>query len=127
MKKVILALALTSVATFASDKTIDATMQLMKQGMEQVQKGFMYNSKSDIIQGIETIENSNSIFKNVDVTTFIPKNHKVRVTQNITHNLESNLKRLKKDVKAGKFADATAGYGKVLNNCVACHTSIRGW
>jgi len=127
MKKVILALALTSVATFANDKTIDATMQLMKQGMEQVQKGFMYNSKSDIIQGIETIENSNAIFKNVDVTAFIPKNNKVRVTQNITHNLDSNLKSLKKDIKANKFADATADYGKVLNNCVACHTSVRGW
>ena len=127
MKKVILALALTSAATFANEATINATMQLMKQGMEQVQKGFMYNSKSDIVQGIDTLENSNAIFKHVDVTKFIKHNNKVTVTKNITSNLEDDLKALKKAVSANEFADAAALYGKVTNDCVSCHTIIRGW
>lgn len=122
-----LALALTSVATFATDTTITATMQLMEKGMEQVQKGFMYNSKQDIIQGIETLQNSDAIFKKVDVTTFIPNNKKVRVTQNITNNLGEDLVILKKAVENNEFTTATEKYGKVLNDCVACHTAIRGW
>jgi len=127
MKKVILALALTSAATFASDTTVNATMQLMKQGMEQVQKGFLYNSKSDIVQGIATVENSNAIFKHVDVTKFIKHNNKVTVTKNITSNLEKDLEAFRKAVAANEFADATALYGKVTNDCVSCHTIIRGW
>jgi len=127
MKKVILALALTSAATFASDTTIDATMQLMKQGMEQVQTGFMYNSKEDIKKGIETLENSNAIFKNVDVAKFIAHNNKIQATKNINKNLEANLKSLKEAVTAGKYADATKYYGDVTNDCVSCHTIVRGW
>ena len=127
MKKVILALALTSAATFASDTTIDATMQLMKQGMEQVQKGFMYNSKEDIKKGIETLENSNAIFKNVDVSKFIAHNNKVQATKNINKNLAVDLKAFKDAVVAGKYSDATNFYGKVVNDCVSCHTIIRGW
>ena len=127
MKKVILALALTSAATFASDTTVNATMQLMKQGMEQVQKGFLYNSKSDIVQGIATVENSNAIFKHVDVTKFIKHNNKVTVTKNITSNLEKDLEAFRKAVAANEFADATALYGKATNDCVSCHIIIRGW
>lgn len=127
MKKFVLALALTSAAAFAADTTITATMQLMDRGMQQVQKGFMYNSKSDIIQGIETLENSDAIFKKVDVTTFIPNNKKVRVTQNITNNLGEDLAILKKAIENDEFTTATEKYGKVLNDCVACHTVIRGW
>lgn len=127
MKKVILALALTSAATFASDTTIDATMQLMKQGMEQVQMGFMYNSKDDIRKGIETLENSNAIFKNVDVSKFIANNNKIQATKNINENLEANLKSLRESIADGKYADATKHYGEVLNDCVSCHTIIRGW
>ncbi|MDH4944477.1 cytochrome C [Sulfurimonas sp. C5] len=127
MKKLMLALALTSVATFAADTTITATMQLMEKGMEQVQKGFMYNSKQDIMQGIETLQNSDAIFKKVDVTTFIPNNKKVRVTQNITDNLGEDLVILKKAIENNEFTTATEKYGKVLNDCVACHTTIRGW
>jgi hypothetical protein len=127
MRKVILALALTSAATFANDTTIDATMQLMRQGMEQIQKGFMYNNKVEIKKGIETLENSNAIFKNVDVSVFIEHNNKIQATKNINHNLEDDLKSLKKSIVDGEYADATDTYGKVLNDCVSCHTIVRGW
>jgi len=41
--------------------------------------------------------------------------------------LTADLKALKKDVNAGKFNDATKKYGKVVNDCLSCHTIIRGW
>ena len=126
MKKVILALAFTAVASFANDTTIDATMKLMNQGLNQVQTGFMYNSKEDIIRGVETMENADAIFSHVDVSTFM-KNNKVQVANNINKNLSKHLKALKKDVKNGKYSDATAKYAKVVNDCVSCHTIIRGW
>ena len=127
MKKIVLALALTSAAAFAADTTITATMQLMDNGLNQVQRGFLYNSKQDILEGITKLENSDAIFKTVDVTTFIPKNKKVTVTKNITNKLGDDLKVLKKAIENNEFTTATEKYGEVLNDCVACHTVIRGW
>lgn len=126
MKKVILALVTCSVLSIASDTTIDATMKLMQQGMNQVQTGFILNSKTDIQEGIATLENSNAIFNHVNVADFI-KSNKVAVAKNINANLTKDLKALKKAVNASEYADATKQYAKVLNECVACHTIIRGW
>jgi len=127
MKKIILALSLTVAASFANETTINATMDLMNQGLEQVQKGFVYNSQEDILRGIETIESANSIFTHVDVSTFIKNNSKIQVTKNINQNLTKELKNFKKAVISKDFSDATTQYAKVLNDCVSCHTIIRGW
>jgi len=126
MKKVILALVACSALTFASESTIDATMKLMKQGMDQIQLGFMYNSKDDIKRGIDTVENSNAIFKHVKVSDFM-KSNKTAVATNINKNMTKDLKALKEAVNSGKYNEATKQYGKVLNECLSCHTIIRGW
>lgn len=128
MKKIILALAACSVLSLASanDTTINATMKLMQQGMDQVNKGFMLNSKEDILQGIATLENSNAIFNNVNVAVFI-KSQKVTVANNINKNLAEDLAALKKAVANSEYSEGTKQYAKVLNQCVACHTIIRGW
>ena len=127
MKKIILALSLTVAASFANETTINATMDLMNQGLQQVQKGFVYNSQEDIVRGIETIESANSIFTHVDVSTFIKNNSKIQVTKNINKNLTKELKNLKKAVESKDYSEATVQYAKVLNDCVSCHTIIRGW
>ena len=127
MQKIILALVISSVMALADQTTIQSTMKLMKQGMNQIQSGFMYSSKEDLLQGIETIENSNAIFKKVDVSTFIVHNNKIQVTKNINTNLAEDLKLFKKAVEANEYSDATKYYGKVMNDCFSCHTIIRGW
>jgi len=127
MKKSLLAIVLSSTILLAGDTTITATMSLMNQGLNQVQSGFVNNKKKDIIEGINIIENANSIFSQVDVGKFIPNNRKTQVTKNIYNNLTKSLKELKNNVENRKFSDATESYGKVLNTCLACHTIIRGW
>lgn len=127
MKKVILTMAFTAMTAFASETTITATMSLMEEGLGQVQKGFLYSSQDDIVRGVETVENANAIFTHVDVSTFIQNNSKVQVTKNINKNLTEHLAELKKDVKAKKYNDASEKYAKVVNDCVSCHTIIRGW
>jgi len=127
MKKSLLAIVLSSTILLAGDTTITATMSLMNQGLNQVQSGFVNNKKKDIIEGINIIENANSIFSQVDVGKFIPNNRKTQVTKNIHNNLAKSLKDLKNNVENRRYSDATASYGKVLNTCLACHTIVRGW
>lgn len=126
MKKVILALVTCSALSMASEATIDATMKLMQQGMNQINTGFMLNSKADIQEGLLTLENSNAIFTRVDVAKFI-KSNKVTVAKNINENLSTHLVSLKKAIDNSQYSEATTQYAKVLNQCVACHSTIRGW
>jgi diketogulonate reductase-like aldo/keto reductase len=129
MKKVLLALAVSSMVTFASasEATINATMSLMTQGMNQIQTGFLYSNREDVKKGISVLENANAIFSKVDVSTFIKHNNKVQVTKNINENLAENLDAFKKAVEKEDYTEATKYYGKVTSNCIACHRIIRGW
>jgi len=129
MKKIIFTTLVGATFALANNNatTITATMNLMSDGMTKIQKGFLLNQKNLILDGINVVENADAIFNTVDVSTFIPNNNKTQVTKNINHNLSKSIKMLKEDVKAGKYADATTAYGKVLSNCISCHTIIRGW
>lgn len=127
MKKIVLALTISSVIALASDTTITATMSLLDEGLNEVQSGFMHNNTKDILSGISVMKNANAIFKKVDVSVFIPHNNKIQVTKNINKNLEKNLQDLKKNIEHKKYADATKSYANVMNNCLACHTVVRGW
>lgn len=126
MKKMILALVASSVLALANDTTVNATMSLMTQGMNQIQAGFLYSNKEDIKAGIKVIENANAIFSKVDVSNFI-KNNKVQVTHNINKNLDKNIKAMKKAIAAENYTDATREYGELTANCIACHKIVRGW
>jgi len=126
MKKIVWILVVCSTMVFSSETTIDATMKLMKQGMDQIQMGFMYNSKDDIKRGIETVKNSDAIFQYVKVGDFMNSN-KVAVATNINKNMAKNLQALQKAVDNAKYSEATKQYGKVLDDCLSCHTIIRGW
>jgi len=128
MKKLLLTLsALATLASADNVKTINETMASMEQGMNTIQKGFFYNQKATILEGTETVINANNIFEKVDVTTFTKGSKATQVISNINHNISTDLKVFKKMVNENKFADASKQYGKVVNNCVACHTVIRKW
>ena len=127
MKKIILVLALSTVAVFANSATINTTMNAMNQGMQKIQSGFMYNNKEEIKQGIKAIESANDTFSKIDVSKFIAKNHKIQVTNNINKNLAKDLSALKKAINTSRYSDATKEYAKVVNDCLSCHTIIRGW
>jgi len=127
MKKMILALAASSVLALANDTTVNATMSLMTQGMNQIQAGFLYSNRADVVGGIKVMQDANSIFTKVDVSTFIKNNNKIQVTHNINKNLTANLKELQKAVDSKNMSDATKAYGEVTANCISCHRIVRGW
>ena len=126
MKKIFLALVASSMMLMASETTVTATMKLMQQGMDQINTGFMLNSKGDIEQGIATLENSSAIFTTVNVADFINTN-KVTAANNMNKNLTKDIKALKKAMNESKYSEAAKQYSKVLNGCMTCHTITRGW
>ncbi len=125
IKKMLLVLATTSIFALANDTTVNATMGLMTEGLQQVQTGFVNNNKDEVVAGIAILDSANAIFSTVDVSTFIPNNRKVKVTKNISENFTTNIKKLKKAVEASDYTTATKQYGRVISNCMACHKAVR--
>jgi len=116
---------------FAADReavTVNATMALMKQGMNLVEDGFFYNDKAQIMKGIDIVENANNIFSTIDVRSFInQKNVSVQVVNNLTGHIGDELKVMKKSIASGEYSEASKEYSKILNNCISCHIVIRKW
>jgi cytochrome c556 len=127
MKKLLLTLVAGATIASASNTTINATMDLMEKGMNTIQKGFFYNQKALLLEGADVVESANKIFSTVDTKEFTKGNRAQQVISNIHGNLASDLKAFRKSVEADQFANASAQYGKMVNDCVACHTVIRGW
>jgi len=127
MKKLLLTLSVFATIASADNITINSTMNLMEKGMSSIQKGFLYNQKKTILEGIDITMNANKIFDTVDTKEFTHGNNKTQVIANIHGNVSHDLKVLKKYLVNNKYSDATMQYGKVINDCVACHTVIRGW
>jgi len=127
MKKIILSILTGAIIVSAnSDTTVDATMSLMEKGKNDIQKGFLYNDKALIKEGISIVKDANNIFGTVDVKSFL-NNDKTQVVSNIHKNISKSLKSLEKSINNKEYAKASNQFGKVLNDCVSCHTVIRRW
>ena len=127
MKKIILSILTGAIIASAnSDTTVDATMSLMEKGMNSIQKGFLYNDSKLIKEGISIVKDANNIFGTVDVKSFL-NNDKTQVVSNIHKNISKSLKSLEKSIDNKEYAKASNQFGKVLNDCVSCHTVIRRW
>lgn len=131
MKKIMLATLMSASFLFASSSdslTINATMQLMKSGVENIQDGFFYSDKEKIMGGIEMIENANNIFGKIDLREFVNnRNVSVQVANNLSSHISTHLQEMKKGVETKDYAMTTKAFGEVINNCVACHITIRKW
>ncbi len=134
MKRLLLVLSVFATLASADNKqTINETMASMEKGMNTIQKGFLYNQKATILEGTEIVINANSIFEKVDVKSFTNGSKATQVISNIHQTIATDLKQFKKvvdeikDNKSNKIADATKLYGKIINDCVACHAVIRKW
>lgn len=127
MKKLLLTLVAGVTIASASNTTINATMDLMEKGMQTIQKGFFYNQKTLLLEGADVVDSANKIFSTVDTKEFTKGNRAQQVISNIHGNLAGDLKAFRKSVEANQFSNASAQYGKIVNDCVACHTVIRGW
>jgi hypothetical protein len=98
----------------------------MEEGMNKINRGFMYNSKSDVKDGLSVVEGANAIFKTVDVKHFL-NSKKEQVAKNININLHNHLKALRKSVDADNYTQAASQYSKIMGDCMSCHNIIRGW
>jgi cytochrome c556 len=129
MKKLILTLvALTSFA-FANDATMKS-MYAMESGLNDIQKGFLYNQVEMIVAGAKKIKEANKIFKNPALTQkYLPQNkkHMIGVTMNQSKRIDNATDSLISFIEIKDMSNASNAYSDVINACSACHAIVRGW
>jgi len=132
MKRVFVLLVFLSTLSFA-DYTKEnriADMQAMAGAMEDIQKGFLYNS-------IDLINSGTQVLRDRVLTIQPPRIGDKTLSRDQTYAFMFARKQQRKiDDHAGKLAlkfasgdkyQAMHHFTKILKQCTACHTKLRGW
>ena len=106
------------------------SMNIMQQGIEQVQFGFINNNEKMIREGLKQIKKGNDMFSDESlIKKYLPndKKHMSNVAENASKRiaLDANIIELNLDDKA--YTKAAEGYSDMLNACSRCHGIIRSW
>jgi len=129
MKK--LALSLTLLVTMGLEANdIAQNMKVMREGLLEIQDGFLYNSKTTVLGGIAKVESSNEMFhdkKSVEV--YLPEDKKglVGVTLLSAKNMKADLQTMSAYLAQDKMLEAASAYADVIRDCTRCHAVVRGW
>jgi len=136
MRKVLLAVLLSTGMAFAADEPISetsmdriATMQGMETAMSAIQKGFLYNNLEMITKGVEEFKKNSHdiqsfvIDEKVENSDFNPRRYARNEAKVITNLADEVLL----NYKNGNKGEAVASYNKILNRCLVCHKIIRKW
>ncbi len=128
LTKILMAVVLS--AGIASADTMTNSMNIMQQGIEQVQFGFINNNEKMIREGLVQIKKGNAMFSDEKtIKKYLPndKKHMANVAANSSKRiaLDATVIELNLDDKA--YKKAAQGYSDMLNACSRCHGIIRSW
>ena len=108
-------------------------MQTMAQAMQDIQSGFFYNNLDIVTAGVEDLRKTivkigpiDAEVQNKDVYERWMNNNTAmtnRIQRNIANRAEVILKRFSN----GDPRQALQEYGKITEQCMKCHISLRKW
>lgn len=130
--KVFLVGLLFSSFAFAEDKlpNISETMMKLENGLNKIQKGFLYNNIELIKNGLEEVQKENLIYHNPKaILPMLPKNKlQMKNAAILTSNrIDNAAKEMKEYIKLKQLRNAYSSYTSMLNACTDCHIIVRGW
>jgi len=125
-----LALSALLSAGVMADDALAKNMKQMESGLNNVQKGFLYNTPALIKSGVADIQKADALFHNEDETKkFLPKDkqHMSNIAFNAAKRIDNASSDLLKALEKKEFTKASQSYSEIVNACTACHAVVRGW
>jgi hypothetical protein len=117
--------------TFASaNETLSKSMNIMQDGIEKVQFGFINNNEQMVKAGIKAIQKGNAMFSDEAlIKASLPedKKHMVNVASNASKRIHEDSKILELNLNEKAYLKAAESYSDILNACSRCHSIIRSW
>lgn len=129
MIKIIALSALISGAVMANE-SLALNMSKMENGLNNVQKGFLYNTPALIKEGVKEIHNANALFHDSEATKkYLPKEkqHMSNIAFNASKRIDKASSEMIAALDKKQFSKASQSYSEIVNACTACHAVVRGW
>ena len=126
----ILMVGILSVTIASANETLNNSMNIMQQGIEEVQFGFINHNEEIIRKGIEAIKKGNTMFSDEAlIKQSLPsdKKHMVNVASNAAKRITEDAKNMEAYLNAKAYVKATEVYSDMLNACSTCHSIVRSW
>ena len=130
MKKILISLSLLAAMGLQASEGVSVTMKDMRDGLVQVQDGFLYNNKENILSGIDKMTKANKVFHDEKSAALCLPGDKKKYSQIAyisTKNLNLYLSKMKSYVEDGSIVNASDAYSGVIHSCTHCHAITRGW
>ena len=130
MKKILFGLAVFAALGLQASDELSTNMAQMRDGLQEIQDGFSYNNKNQIIKGIDKIEKANGMFHDQKSSAkYLPKKKQkfAKIAFLSTHSLNASLDQMREYVKINKIIEASDSISGVVHSCTRCHAIVRGW
>ena len=127
--KLIAAVSLTFSIASAQD-IMQKSMNIMEEGMSEIQKGFLHNSIDLIKSGTQKVRKGNELFSDEKVITqYLPENkkHMVNIASNAAQRIKLDANKLELNLDSKAYIDAANAYSDMMNACARCHSIVRSW
>lgn len=118
---IVLALGLSS----ASANSLYSNMSLLEQGLNNVQKGYLYNSPELLANGVKALVDANDALTDEDMRSTLPKGASTAAIDNLTNSMGKNIIALQNAIQTNNTPKAVDAYSAVVRDCIACHIAIR--
>jgi hypothetical protein len=126
----ILMAGILSVSFASANDVMTKSMNIMQQGIEQVQFGFINNNEKMVREGLEQIKKGNSMFSSETlIKASLPesKKHMVNVAENASKRITADATIIELNLDDKAYTKAAEGYADMMNACSRCHGIIRSW
>lgn len=119
-----------SLSVASANDVMKESMTKMDMGMNMIQKGFMHNQESLIIDGAKIVEQGNQMFSDAKtVAAYLPKDkaHLMQVALNQVTRISLDAQTIDLQLKSKAYVNAVNTYSDMLNACSRCHALVRSW
>ena len=136
MKKMVLALLVTSSIAFAGTYTKEdrvKDMHKMADAMGTIQTGFFFNNYETIASGVNALTDA---AQRIQPPLEVLKeknpmarymNQKVKMTNKVVKKINQKALTILQRFKSGDSAQAIQAYSKIVDQCMKCHQQMRMW
>ncbi len=126
----ILMAGILSVSFASANDVMTKSMNIMQQGIEQVQFGFINNNEQMVRDGLVQIKKGNAMFSSESlIKASLPndKKHMVNVAENASKRITADATIIELNLDDKAYTKAAEGYADMVNACSRCHGIIRSW
>ena len=132
LTKILLSIAVATTVSFAgtAEEINMKAMAGMESGLNNIQKGFLYNNLDLIKHGSKQILEENKIYHDRKmIKSILPKGKQQmeNVAMITSNRIDNSLSELKMYIELNDMRKAQDSYVNVVKACIDCHSIIRGW